>query len=194
MKTATKTTVWRVTIAASSLLSCFVFYPFVHECGHLIPAVLSGATVNVFDWTPFIGHAHVGLSNVSGSALPWVDAGGILLPTLVGTALIGAWMALPARASGRIWRLWLLVPSVVMLVGNLGLVIEATVGSGSYRHMHLLAKAIGGEGIIGKALEVLPAVWSVVVVALAIRLRPCHTKSTEPSGHPEPLVTRNLES
>ncbi|MCA9194130.1 MAG: hypothetical protein KDB03_20310, partial [Planctomycetales bacterium] len=169
-------------MASSSLLSFFVLYPFVHECGHLIPAIAGGATVNDFVWTPFFGHAHVGLSNVSGSALPWVDAGGALLPTLVGTALVGTWMALPTKASGPNWRLWLLVPGVVMLVGNLGLFFEATVGSGSYRHMYLLAKAIGGEGIVGKALEVLPAVWTVVVVALAIGLHRRQSKATEPSG------------
>ncbi|MEZ6101397.1 MAG: hypothetical protein R3E01_20895 [Pirellulaceae bacterium] len=177
---ATKATGWRVTIALSSLLSCFVFYPFVHECGHLIPAVLSGATVNEFVWTPFISRAHVGLSNVSGSALPWVDAGGVLLPTLVGTALVVAWIALPSKTSGAIWRLWMLVPGVVMLVGNLGLLIEATIGSVSYRHMHLLAQAVGGEGIIGKTLEVLPSVWTVVVLALAIRLGLRQSKATEP--------------
>ncbi|MCA9238973.1 MAG: hypothetical protein KDA37_02185, partial [Planctomycetales bacterium] len=178
------------TIALSSLLSCFVFYPFVHECGHLIPAVLSGATVKEFVWTPFIGHAHASLSDVSGSALPWVDAGGVLLPSLVGTALVVAWIAGPLRTSGAIWRLWLLVPGLVMLVGNLGLFIEATVGSTSYRHMHLLAKGVGGEGRIGGTLEVLPAVWTVAMLALAIRLGLRRSKATEPSGEPEPPISR----
>ena len=170
---------WRITIALSSLFSCLIFYPFVHECGHLIPAVVSGATINAFVWTPVIGRAHVGLSNVSGSALPWVDAGGILLPTFVGTALLLAWMFLPIRTPHPVWRLWLLIPGVLMLVGNLGLVAEATLGPDSYRHMHLLAKVAGGNGTLGKLLELWPAVWTVVVLAVATRSGLRKTKATD---------------
>lgn len=185
MTATTITTRWRMTIAVSSLFSCLIFCPFVHECGHLIPAVVSGATVNAFVWTPVIGRAHVGLSNVSGSALPWVNAGGILLPTFVGTALVLAWMLLPIRTPHPVWRLWLLIPGVLMLVGNLGLVAEAMVGPDSYRHMHLLAKVAGGKGTLGKLLELLPAVWTVVVLAVATRSGLRKTNATEPSDATE---------
>ena len=158
---------WRITIALSSLLSCFVLYPLVHECGHLIPAVFAGATVNKFVWTPFLGHPHVGLSNVSGVALPWVNAGGVLLPTLVGTALITLWMLMSKRKRRPVWHLWIFVPAIVMLLGNLGLPIEATLGSEHFRHMHSLATTVGGDGIVGKLIEVAPTVWSFLTLALA---------------------------
>ena len=135
----------RVTIAATAILSWLVFYPFVHELGHLLPAVASGAEVNKFIWTPLLGRTHVSLNNVSESAIPWVDAGGILLPTIVGTVLVAVWISLPVKTPAPLWRIWLIIPGGIMLLGNFGLIFEMILESNSLDHMHSLAKHIGGE-------------------------------------------------
>jgi hypothetical protein len=159
----------RATIAASAILSCLVFYPFVHECGHLLPAKVSGAEVNTFIWTPLLGRTHVSLNNVPGPAMPWVDAGGILLPTIVGTMMMAIWLSLPLRVPNPLWRIWLLIPGGILLLGNFGLILEMIMQSNTLDHMHGLAQLIGGNGLVAMIVELLPALWSCIVIACTIR-------------------------
>lgn len=137
-----------------------------------------------------LGRSHVGLSNVSGDALPWVNAGGTLLPTMVGTALIAAWIPISKRKPRPIWHLWLVVPATVMFLGNLGLIAEAMTRSNGFRHMQLLAKDLGGTGVMGGLWEVAPAVWSFLVFALALwayrrSATPIETRRDEMDGWDE---------
>jgi hypothetical protein len=82
----------------------------------------------------------VSLNHVSGTGQPWVNAGGTVLPTVVGTLLISIWLALPYVRPIPLWRFWLLIPGGVLLLGNLGLFWEVGMPSDSYHHMTGLAK------------------------------------------------------
>jgi hypothetical protein len=139
----------------------------VHEGGHLLPAVLSGAVVNRFVWTPLLGELHVSLSGVSGAAQPWVDAGGILLPTAIGTLLVAIWMSLPDKRPTPLWRFWLLIPGGVLLIGNVGLFWEAASCNDAYHHMAGLAHVVG-DGGSGLLFQVAPALWSCLMIGWAI--------------------------
>ena len=165
---------WRITIAASAIVSCLFVYPLIHELGHLVPAVVSGAEVNEFVWTPLIGPPHVSLNNVSGEAMPWVDAGGMLLPTLIGTILIGVWLWLPRSSPMPLSRYWLLIPGGVLLLGNLGIPFEMLLASNRLDHMAGLSQTIAGRGILGRLGELAPALWSLLITVIVIR-RLCWT-------------------
>jgi hypothetical protein len=157
-----------VSFAATGILSSLVFYPLIHETGHLIPAVVSGAPVNRFVWTPLIGNPHVSLNQVSGTARPWVDAGGILLPTAAGTLLIAVWLLSPHARPTPLWRFWLLIPGSVLLLGNLGLFWEVQSSSASYHHMAGLAKQFGAGSSV-YWIEVAPGLWSCFLIGWLIR-------------------------
>lgn len=153
----------------TSILSCLFVYPIIHESGHLLPAVATGAEVNEVVWSPLIGRTHVSLNNVSRAAMPCVDAGGVLLPTLVGTLLIAILLWLPSRRPMSLWRLGLLIPGGVLLLGNLGLLFEAILPSNHIDHMERLAQRVAGDGGLGLLVELTPALWSCLVIVAVIR-------------------------
>lgn len=170
-----------VTIASASLVSCLFVYPLVHECGHLIPALVSGAEVTEFVWTPLLGSPHVGLNRVSGEALPWVDAGGMLLPTFVGTCLIAIWLSLPLRQPPPPWRCWILIPGGFLLLGNLGIFFEAAMATNRLDHMDGLARRVAGDGVLGVVLELAPALWTCLLIGLVARRWRGQRRSDVPS-------------
>jgi hypothetical protein len=151
------------TFIAAGVFSSLVVYPLIHETGHLLPALWSGAEVNRFVWTPLMGRPHVSLNLVSGAAKPWVAAGGVLLPTLVGTLLFAAWLLLPPKRPIPLWRYWLLFPGITLLSGNLGLLIERFTPPEAYRHMTPLAGAVAGGSVL---FELAPALWSGLLFGL----------------------------
>lgn len=157
----------RITFAISSLTACLLIYPLMHEVGHFIPAVCTDAEVNKFVWLPLFARPHVSLNRVSGEALPWVDAGGILIPTAVGTLLIAALLLLPTSVSIT-WRMWLFIPAVVLLLSNFGLFWEALGNANGYAHMKGLAHRLVGGGWASLAVELLPAFWSCFTIAFVI--------------------------
>lgn len=173
-----------VTLAAASLVSCLVVYPLAHEAGHLLPAVWSGATVDRFVWTPLLGHPHVSLNQVSGTVRPWVDAGGILLPTGLGTLLVMVWLLLPTPAGHPAWRLWLLIPGGFLLLGNLGLFLEVWGPAGSYAHMAGLAQRLAGGGLGALTIELSPTLWSCLLIGCVIR-RICQQRRRVEAPAPE---------
>jgi len=83
--------------------------------------------------------------------------------------LIAVWLWLPPKSPTPLWRFWLLIPGGVMLLGNLGLVIEASSSSTSYRHMARLAQLLAGAGAGALLLELAPALLSCVLIGFAIR-------------------------
>jgi hypothetical protein len=93
-----------LTFVGVGILSSLFLYPLVHKTGHLVPAIVSGAEAERFVWIPLMGSPHVSLNQVSGTALPWVDAGGILLPTMIGTLLIWIWFLLLDVRPIPLWR------------------------------------------------------------------------------------------
>jgi hypothetical protein len=114
-----------------------------------------------------MGEPRVSLSGVSAAAQPWVDAGGILLPTAIGTLLVAIWMSLPCKRPAPLWRFWLLIPGGVLLVGNLGLFWEAAGSIDAYHHMAGLADLVG-DGGSGPFFQVAPALWSCLMFGWAI--------------------------
>ena len=156
---------WRVA-AAILAFSGVVVYSLVHEGGHLLFGVLSGGRPNwhAVRWTVFSGEEpHVAFEYLPADAIPWMTAGGILLPTFVGIAVIAAWWLLGRRA---VWWLQLLavIPGLMLLFGNLGLFAEAG-------HTLPLAAHLGMHGAVAQIVARSPAFVTLLIFAV-IAMRP----------------------
>jgi hypothetical protein len=93
----------------------------------------------------------------------------MLLPTFVGTLLICVWISLRARSPAPLWRLWLLFPGTILLVGNLGIIFEVVIPSNQLDHMHALAQMLAGGGALALLIEISPAVWSCLLIGCTVR-------------------------
>jgi hypothetical protein len=103
-----------------SLLSPTVFYPTVHELGHYIAACMFHVNVNYVVWTIWGGSPHISLGDTPPEAIPWIDAVGILVPTVLGSLGVLFWNFAYRRLNGIV-SIVLLVPVLFLLAGNLGL-------------------------------------------------------------------------
>ena len=167
-----------------SLFSTLVLYPIVHEGGHYIVGRLFGVKVNRVVWTVLGGgRPHVSFAETPGRAVPWINAGGILLPTAVGFVLMCVWICCAQRMS---WlggtALW--IPGLVLLAGNFGLVIEVARSESEFHHMRRLAQHLGLTGLASGFFEVFPALLSLGMVVLFFRKmvllkRRCRTTPNE---------------
>ena len=146
------------------------FYSVVHEAGHLLPALAFGIEVKGVTWTVFGGQSpHVSLGDTPRWAMAWIDAGGLLLPTLLGSVLMTAWLAVRRRCSPAL-AAWLWIPGLTMLCGNIGLLIEVFAPAWTtHSHMRSLSIWLGLSGITAGMLELLPLIPTVLFTVLFCR-------------------------
>jgi hypothetical protein len=108
---------------ASFAFSAVIIYSIVHEGCHLLLGKLFGGrpSWHAVRWTVFSGEKpHIAFEHLPASVRPWMSAGGVLLPSLAGLALILLWSFVEKQA--RWWlQLLIVIPGLVLLLGNLGL-------------------------------------------------------------------------
>lgn len=172
-----------VVLLVTGVLSCAVVYPLVHEGGHYIGARILGVYVRAVVWTIWSGHPHVSLGNTPGHAIPWINVGGLFLPTLAGTLLALFWITAYRRLHWLI-SIVLVVPAMTLLAGNLCTIAEILAPSG-FKHMRPLAEHFGLSGFTSVTLQLLPAlVTSVLIAAIIVRLRSLKKKTAQPASPP----------
>jgi hypothetical protein len=144
-------------IGATTALTGIVLYSLVHEAGHLLFGWLWGGTPawHQVSWTIFSGEEpHAAFRSLPDEAVPWMGAGGMLLPTLVGCVLVAAgfWGGRVAR-----WvQLVLVTAGAVLLLGNLGLFADTG-------HMLPLAHRLGLHGALAQTVALTPAVLTLAI-------------------------------
>ena len=158
-----------IILATVAVLSVTVIYPVVHEGGHYIAGHLQGIEAQSAVWTVWGGRPHVSFGATPAHAIPWINAGGIISSTVVGILLMALWFVLSQRASfvaGAI--VW--IPSLLLLSGNLGAIVEATSSNPhSFSHMYPLAAHFGLSGAAAFIFQTLPALLSVLLFVLFVR-------------------------
>jgi hypothetical protein len=154
-------------IGVTTAFSGIVFYSIIHEAGHLLFGVLWGGTPDwdQVSWTFFSGEEpHAAFRSLPPQADPWMGAGGILLPTLVGCALLAA-----GYWRGRRFASWvhlvLVTAGAALLLGNLGLFADTG-------HTLPLAIHLGFRGILAQLVSVIPAALTLATYGyIGYRLR-----------------------
>jgi hypothetical protein len=144
-----------------------VVYSLIHEAGHLLFGLLWGGKPawDQVSWTVFSGEEpHAAFRSLPGDAVPWMSAGGMLLPTLVGCALVAVGFWWGGRVA--VWLQLVLVTSgSVLLLGNLGLFADTD-------HMLPLALHLGFHGTLAQIVALLPAVLTLGIFGyIGYRLR-----------------------
>ncbi|MEN6497625.1 MAG: hypothetical protein ABFD16_25270 [Thermoguttaceae bacterium] len=150
----------RIVLMVALGLALFVCSLLLHELGHLAAGLLCGAEIQGVHKAILLGNPYISLTGVHAEITPWVDAGGILLPTAVALALVLWWWVTGHRVS-----LFLLPLAAAVLLLNLRLFGEVATVYDAH-HMDRLAKTFTENGLAVTAIEVLPAVLSLVVLAL----------------------------
>jgi hypothetical protein len=145
-------------VAGTAAFSGIVLYSVVHEAGHLLFGWLWGGTPawDQVSWTVFSGEEpHAAFRALPREAVPWMAAGGILLPTLVGCILVAAGIRRGGR--GAWWvQLVLVTAGAVLLLGNLGLFADSD-------HTLPLARHLGFQGTLGQLVALMPAVLTLAI-------------------------------
>ena len=169
-------------LAGLAVLSAFIVYPVVHEGGHYLTGRALGAEVRNVVWTPLTGRRpHVSFGNTPGEIVPWVLAAGVILPSLVGGLGLVLWVSL-----GRRWPFSLqgalLIPTVVLLAGNLGFFGELFGPPNLQRHhMYPLAHHLGLNGIPSFLFQLAPAAVSIALLIFIVgQVRAMKRKETTP--------------
>ena len=158
-----------IILATIAVLSVTVIYPVIHESGHLLAGHLQGVEARDAALTVWSGHPHVSFADTPAHAIPWIDAGGIILPTVVGILLMVIWFTLSRRISFVTgYVLW--IPGLVLLSGNLGAVAEAA--SSTHGHLGLLAAHFGLSGTAAFIFQASPALFSVLLFVFFV----CHLR------------------
>jgi hypothetical protein len=147
----------RFVILGSAAFSGLVLYSILHEAGHLLCGWLWGGTPawDHVSWTVFSAEEpHAAFLSLPREAVPWMAAGGVLLPTLVACVVLAAgfWR-------GRVgwWvQLVLVTTGAVLLLGNLGLFIDA-------EHTIPLALRLGFDGTLAQVAARMPAVLTLAI-------------------------------
>jgi hypothetical protein len=154
-------------IGTTTAFSGIVLYSVVHEAGHLLFGWMRGGTPawDQVSWTVFSGEEpHVAFRSLPPEAVPWMAAGGMLLPTLLGCALMatGFW-----RGGRIVWWVQrvLVTAGAVLLLGNLGLLADTG-------HTLPLALSLGIRGVVAQVVAILPALLALAVYGyMGYRLR-----------------------
>lgn len=165
-----------IMLAIVAVLSGTVIYPVVHEGGHFLAGRLQGIEARDAVWTVWGGRPHVSFGPTPAHAIPWISAGGMILPTVLGILLMVIWFAASQRISFVVGAvLW--IPGLVLLSGNLGAIVE--LASSSHSHMRPLAAHFAMSGTAALVFQVSPASLSVLLfVFFARRLRSTSHKKT----------------
>ena len=168
-------------LAIIALLSLTVVYPVVHEGGHYLMGRMLGVEVRGVTWTVWGGRPHVLFGFTPAHAVPWIAAGGLFLPTVLGVLFITAWLAVSGRI-GYVGGAMLWIPALVLLAGNLGAIGETM----SSRHSHLrpLALHFGLSGTAAFIFQALPALISLLLFVFCVRRvrGMSHNKNAQQTG------------
>jgi hypothetical protein len=154
-------------VAATTAFTGIVLYSIIHEAGHLLFGWFWGGTpaLKRVSWTIFSGEEpHADFRSLPPEAVPWMGAGGLLLPTLAGCVFVVAGFCLRGRIAG--WMpLALVTAGAAMLLGNLGLFASTD-------HTLPLALHLGFDGVLAQIVALMPAVLTLAVYGyVAYRLR-----------------------
>lgn len=155
-----------IILAFVAVLSVTVIYPVVHEGGHFLAGRLQGVEAKDAVWTVWGGRPHVSFGPTPAHAIPWISAGELILPTVVGILLMVIWFAVSQRVSfvaGAV--LW--IPGLVLLSGNLGAIAESA--SSIHSHMRPLAAHFGLSGAEVFIFQASPALLSVFLFMFLVR-------------------------
>ena len=165
-----------IILAIVAVLSVTVIYPVVHEGGHFLAGRIQGVGARDVVWTLWGGRPHVSFGPTPAHAIPWISAGGLILPTVVGILLMVIWFAVSQRVSSAAGvMLW--IPGLVLLSGNLGAIAESA--SSIHSHMRPLATHFGLSGGAGFIFQASPALLSVLLFVFFVRrLRSTSHKKT----------------
>ena len=165
-----------IILAIVAVLSGTVIYPVVHEGGHFLAGHLQGVEARDAVWTVWGGRPHVSFGATPAHAIPWINAGGMILPTVVGILLMVIWFAVSQRVSFVVGAvIW--IPGLVLLSGNLGAIAESA--SSSYSHMRPLGAHFGLSGAAAFIFQASPALLSVLLFVFFVRrLRSTSHKKT----------------
>lgn len=150
-----------------AIVCATIIYPVVHEFGHAAVGTVLGGRVDRVTWTVLSGeHPHVLFSHLSQAAWPWMSAGGILVPTLVGVVLLSVWLALAGRLS---WyaSAAMLLPGVTLLMGNVACILA--VFSGEPSHMGAISTYYRLMTIEPYLVELSPPAVTLFMYVLVIR-------------------------
>lgn len=154
-------------VAATTALTGLVLYTIVHEAGHLLFGWLWGGTPawSQVSWTVFSGEEpHAAFRSLPDEAVPWMGAGGMLLPTFVGCVLVGAGFWWGARVAPWM-QLALVTAGALLLLGNLGLVADTD-------HTLPLALHFGLPGVLAEIAALMPVALTLAIYGYIIyRLR-----------------------
>jgi hypothetical protein len=159
-----------VVLGATTAFSGLILYSIVHEAGHLLFGWLWGGTPawDQISWTIFAGEEpHAAFRSLPSDAVPWMAAGGMLLPTLVGCALVAAGLRRGGRGGSWI-QLVLVAAGAVLLLGNLSLFVDTG-------HTIPLAHRLGFHGVLAQLVALTPAVLTLAIwvyVGYHLRFRP----------------------
>lgn len=144
--------------------SGLVLYSVVHEGGHVLFGMLFGGELDPagIRWTIFSGEEpHAAFRHLPPDAFPWMTAGGVLLPTLIGLVLVVIWFWRGGRMSW--WLQFILViPALALLLGNIGLFADAG-------HTLPLASHFGVHGVLAHVAALGPAIVTLIVFAFILR-------------------------
>ena len=167
--------------SAIAILSFFL-YSVLHEFGHWIVGYLGGGTASAIVWTPVAGEEpHVSFSHLPQAVVPWMMAGGVLIPTVVGLGLILTWLAFSHRLQWP-FSYAMIIPGVLFLFSNVAYVLP------SDRHMSFLTAEFGLGGFSASLIAAIPLVLTIaaygcVVMRLMNRARGVQQNAT-PNGGP----------
>jgi len=176
----------KVIYVSSIALLSFFLYSVLHEFGHWIVGYLGGGTASTIVWTPLAGgEPHVSFSHLSQAVVPWMMAGGILIPTVVGLGLVLTWLAFSRRLQ---WPLSyaMIIPGVLFLFSNVACVVP------SDRHMSFLTAKFGLEGFGASLVAAIPLVLTIaaygcVVMRLMSRGREVQQNAAPNDGPAAPI-------
>lgn len=172
-----------VGVAASCAL---VLYPVLHEGGHMISGVLFGGVPNwdSVEWTSVSGERpHASFSYLPTAAIPFMTAGGTLVPLLVALLLLTIWAFTHRKAS------WYVSATLVTIAG---LLLFSTLGClfELYQNTHMDALAVHFElvGPLRVAFSLSPLIVSIAVyVWIGMILRTPTSKDAKGSKRRETL-------
>jgi hypothetical protein len=150
-------------LAAIPAISGLVLYPAVHEGGHMIAGILFGAKANWGGvvWTCFAGEEpHASFSHLPESAVPFMAAGGTIVPMLIALLLLLIWRCAAWKISWYLSAALVSIP-VLFLFSTVGCLFEL------YRNTHMDALSVhyGLTGFPRVLLSLSPLLMAIAAFA-----------------------------
>jgi len=157
-------------LVGTAVISGLVFYPVVHEAGHMIFGMLFGGTPN-WDgvvWTPLGGEEpHASVTHLPEGAAPFITAGGALLPVFAAVLLLLIWNFINKNASWYVSAA-LVTVAALFLFSTLGCLFELYGNT----HMDALSVHFGLTGPLRVAFSLSPLMVAIAAyVWLGIKIR-----------------------